>query len=89
MLGSIDLPYSSEIINLQTGDMIVFYTDGIPEAMNKNEEEFGEERFEKLLSKNKNLDVNELSKIVFDEIKMFRGDAEQSDDITLGILRIK
>ena len=89
LLGSIDLPYSSEIINLQTGDMIVFYTDGIPEAMNKNEEEFGEERFEKLLSKNKNLDVSELSKIVFDEIKVFRGDAEQSDDITLGILRIK
>ena len=87
MLGSIDLPYSSETIDLCNGDAIVFYTDGIPEAMNINEEEFGEERFENLLLKNNNMKANELSKFIFDEIKKYRGAAEQSDDITLGIVK--
>jgi len=89
MLGSLELPYDSEIIDLQTGDMLIFYTDGITEAMNKDEEEFGEERFEEFLFKNKTLDARGLSKLVFEEIKTFRGEAEQSDDITLGIIKIK
>ena len=57
--------------------------------MNVNEEEFGEKRFEELLLSNRNLHPNDLSKVIFDEIKKYRGDAEQSDDITLGILRVK
>lgn len=89
MLGSLDFPYEFEIINLSVGDTIIFYTDGITEAMNLNQEEFGEDCFEKLILSNKNILPNDLSKIIYDEIKMFRGDAEQSDDITLGILRIK
>jgi len=89
ILGSIDLPYSYEMIKMNSGDSIIFYTDGIPEAMNVNEEEFGEKRFEELLLSNRHLSSNELSIIIFDELKKYRGEAEQSDDITLGILRIK
>ena len=89
MLGSLDLPYSSENISLNTGDIIVFYTDGIPEAMNLNEEEFGEERFENLLLENKRLALNELSQLIFGQLKKFRDIVEQSDVITLGIIQIK
>ncbi len=89
MLGSLEFPYCSETIELTSNDMIVFYTDGIPEAMNRDNEEFGENRFEKLLLTNRNLNANDLSKLVFDEVKKYRGDAEQSDDITLGIIKIK
>jgi sigma-B regulation protein RsbU (phosphoserine phosphatase) len=89
MLGSLDLPYNSEYVSLHKGDIIIFYTDGITEAMDINEQEFGEQRFESLILKNKNLCVNDLSKLIFDEIKNFRLEAEQSDDITLGILQIK
>lgn len=89
MLGSLEFPYDSETIELNSDDLIVFYTDGIPEALNKNEEEFSEKRFEDLLLANRNLNANELSKIIFDEVKKFRGDAEQSDDITLGVIKVK
>lgn len=89
ILGSIDFPYASETIALSSGDTIVFYTDGIPEAMNEIEEEFGEEKFEKLLLENKKSDVNSLTKIIFDKIESFRQNAEQSDDITLGIIKKK
>ena len=88
MLGSLDFPYSSESIQLSEKDILIFYTDGIPEAMNKNEEEFGEEKFENLLIAYRNLEPNNLSKIIFDEVKHYRGEAEQSDDITLGIIKI-
>ena len=87
MLGSIDLPYNSETVVLNSGDAIVFYTDGIPEAMDKDENDFGEDRFEKLLLSNKNLNANDFSKLIFDELKKYRGNAEQSDDITLGIIK--
>lgn len=88
MLGSLDLPFLSETVQLEKDDLIVFYTDGIPEAMNINEEEFGEECFERLVITNRNLEPNDLSKIIFDEIKHYRAEAEQSDDITLGIIKI-
>ena len=89
IMGSLDLPYDYEVIKMNSGDSIIFYTDGVPEAMNLNEEEFGEKRFEDLLFTNRHLSPNDISKIIFDEIKKYRGDAEQSDDITLGILRVK
>ena len=87
MLGSFDVPYQAETILLTTGDLIVFYTDGIPEAMNIHEEEFGEKKFEESLVNHRNLNPKDLSKTIFDEIKKYRGIAEQSDDITLGILK--
>lgn len=89
IMGSIDLPYNYELVKLCSGDSIIFYTDGVPEAMNDKEEEFGERRFEELLLANRILSPNDLSNVIFDSIKKYRGDAEQSDDITLGILRIK
>ena len=57
--------------------------------MNKKEVEFGEERFENLLIAYRNLEPNDLSKIIFEEVKQYRGGAEQSDDITLGIIKIQ
>ena len=87
MLGSIDLPYNSETVPLYAGDTIVFYTDGIPEAMDINENEFGDNRFEEILSANRDLNANDFSKLIFDELKEYRGGAEQSDDITLGIIK--
>jgi sigma-B regulation protein RsbU (phosphoserine phosphatase) len=89
IMGSIDFPYDYETVKLDSGDTIIFYTDGVPEAMNINEEEFGEKRFEELLLSNRDLHPNDLSKVIFNEIKKYSGEAEQSDDITLGILRIK
>ncbi len=89
MLGSFEAPYVSEKIKLGKNDLIVFYTDGIPEALNIKGEEFGDSRFENLLLANKNLNPEELLNLIFKEIKLYRGEAEQSDDITLGIFKVK
>ncbi len=42
------MPYKSEMIQLQKDDVLVMFTDGISEAMNKKSEEFSDERLEKL-----------------------------------------
>lgn len=89
MLGSIELPYVSEKVNLHRNDLLVFYTDGIPEAMNLGGKEFGNDRFKNILLNNKSDSIENISSTIFSEIKKYRGRAEQSDDITLGIIRIE
>ena len=54
-------------------NLIVFYTDGIPEAMNSRGEEFGENNFETLLLSNRNLKASELSDLVFGKVKSLVG----------------
>lgn len=88
-LGSIELPYDSEKIKLHNGDTIVFYTDGITEAMNLKGEEYGEEPFKDLIVGKKQEKSNDILDSIFSAVNSFRGHAEQSDDITCGVLKFK
>ena len=53
-LGMFDfgIPYEGTKLNLQKGERLFLYTDGIPEAMNENEEEYSDERMEKFFHQN-------------------------------------
>ena len=73
---------------LEPGDLIVMYTDGVTEAFNPQDEEFGEERLRDYLQKHRNYPVREIIDRLIDEIRKFCGSAPQSDDITLVILRV-
>ena len=77
-----DVEYESNIIMLKTGDTIFFYTDGVTEAMNEKEEEFGEERLLKTLGEKTNLGVNQQVYNIINEVQNFSGGIPQSDDIT-------
>ncbi len=72
---------------LDRGDGIVLYTDGFPEAMNARNEEFGDDRFYELVPKYSQGDVQNLINGLVGEIAKHRGDAEQSDDLTLLAVR--
>ena len=72
---------------LERGDGIVLYTDGFPEAMNAKNEEFGDERFYDLVPKYGQSDIQTLINGLVGEIAKHRGDAEQSDDLTLLAVR--
>lgn len=74
---------------LEEGDTIILYTDGITEAKDKNFEDFGEERFFRILKANGSLSVNELTKKIVQEVTLFSRNFTQYDDITLVILRWK
>lgn len=82
-LGVVDnknLNFSTKLFNLDIGDLIYFWTDGITEATDKNGQMFGEERLEEFFKKLPNPEnaFEELKNIIND----FMGDEEQSDDIS-------
>jgi len=74
-------------IDLHDNDTIVLYTDGITEAKNELLEDFGDEQFLKVLQSNINLDTEELSNKIIQEISVFSSGHEQYDDITLVIFK--
>jgi len=87
-LGMLDLgiPYSGQTLSMNSGDKLFLYTDGIPEAMNLNEEEYSDERMISFLKENSGQLVDEFIKLIVADVKGYAGEAEQSDDITSMIL---
>ncbi|MCB0284106.1 MAG: SpoIIE family protein phosphatase [Calditrichae bacterium] len=75
-------------LTLESGNTLVFYTDGFTEAMNEKEEEYGEERFLNFLSDNDNGSASELLNKAITEIKSFQGQASQHDDMTMVVLKV-
>jgi serine phosphatase RsbU (regulator of sigma subunit)/predicted enzyme related to lactoylglutathione lyase len=71
---------------LTPGDLFALYTDGVTEAFNESEEEFGEHRFIAALQRSSTLPPQAILSAVIDEIKLF-SPHEQHDDITLIVAR--
>lgn len=68
---------------LEVGDSLVIYTDGFPEAMNEDNEEFGDDRFNDLIGSHGHLGAKGLIETMVNEIATHRGRAAQSDDLTV------
>jgi membrane protease YdiL (CAAX protease family) len=77
-----------QTIILASGDTLVFYTDGFTEAMNKIQEEFGEERFVNLISSNRNMSAQGLIEILVKAVQDFSDEAPQHDDMTVVVIKI-
>jgi sigma-B regulation protein RsbU (phosphoserine phosphatase) len=73
---------------IQTGDVIVLYTDGITEAMDLDGELFGDATLASVLSTHQALDAAGIRERVLREVKAFVGDAEPHDDMTMVVLKI-
>ena len=74
---------------MNTEDIIVLYTDGVTEAINENDEQFGEDRLTKVIRENRKLPVEEIIQEIRNELDTFTGSQPQFDDITLMILKVK
>jgi len=79
----------SHTLTLEPGDILLMYTDGITEAFNEQDADFSEERLVAFLEKNRSLPSRELLDGLLAEILAFRGNAPQSDDITMMVLRVE
>ncbi len=77
-----------ETIPLHPGDLCLFFTDGITEAMNARDDLFGETRLGQFVERHADLPSEELRERVLREIKAFVGDAPQHDDMTMILLRV-
>lgn len=78
-----DCSYEQGSIQLQRGDVLLAVTDGITEAFNPEEEEFGSSRLIELVGKHCDLSTHELQQLVIDTVLEFRQGAEQYDDMTI------
>ena len=76
-------------IDLYAGQMFAFVSDGITEAMNEKDELFGEERLSDVLKNKSKVSANDTMNQLWDSIKIFRGSAEQNDDETVVLVRVK
>lgn len=76
-----------EKISFSKGDIFIFYTDGLSEAMNDKDEEYGEERLCELIEKNAEKSVGELKEVIIDSILSFLNGKNLSDDLTLILLK--
>jgi serine phosphatase RsbU (regulator of sigma subunit) len=79
--------YPDYQILLEHGDILVFYSDGIPEAANPDEEMYGEERFRDALRCHAGGTAQQIRDAIMDDVNRFRGEAPQDDDIALVIVK--
>ena len=80
--------YRKDVVEMSPGDLLLLFSDGISEAMNEVDEEFGEERLAHLVASNLHLSVLSLQDLIVDEVVKFAGTAPQSDDMTLVLARV-
>ena len=80
--------YQGTLVQLSPGDKIVFYTDGIVEAMNKKEEMYGFERLLDVVQASRPMDADSLLTEIISKVDAFAGGAEQHDDITVIVLGV-
>jgi len=84
-----DIEYQEDTLQLEHGDTLVMFTDGVTEAMNPDEKEFGTERLDNTLSGLADKGSQQIIETVKTAIKDFVDGAEQSDDITMLVLKRK
>jgi phosphoserine phosphatase RsbU/P len=81
--------YETASLELQPGDALVFYTDGVVEAFNEENEEFGEDRWRAVIRSLPVLSAQESLQFLMKPVDEFVGATRQADDITCLVFRSK
>jgi phosphoserine phosphatase RsbU/P len=82
-----EVKYESATVSLAPGDWLVIFTDGLVEAVNARDEEYGEVRLLMVLEAGKSLAPVDLLKRLMTELDLFVGNTAQHDDITCMLLK--
>ncbi len=85
--GKFEQTLEEKEIQLNEGDFVILFTDGVTEAQNKYSEMFGLERLKRTLLQNANKNLNEILNIVMKEVSLFSKERQQHDDITLLLIK--
>jgi sigma-B regulation protein RsbU (phosphoserine phosphatase) len=83
-----DCDYRASTLSLVDGSVVVFYTDGVVEAMNASNELYGFERLLESVREGRGLAATSLLDKLFDDVARFVGATEQHDDITIIVARV-
>ncbi len=79
--------YEEGRTQLESGDVLVIFSDGITEAENAKGEEYGEARLVELVGKQRQLSAHEIRDRIFKDVDDWSGQKERGDDQTLVIMK--
>lgn len=79
--------YEYGVVSLGENDLLFLYTDGLSEAMNDNDEEYGEKRIIDFIIKKKDLSSNEIMNGILRDVKEFDPSEPPQDDTTIIVLK--
>lgn len=79
--------YEEAVVDLRPGDVVLAFTDGVPEALNPQEEEFGEDRLKELLQRVAHQPVQQMVTCISQELRGWIANAPQHDDLTFIVLK--
>jgi sigma-B regulation protein RsbU (phosphoserine phosphatase) len=82
------MPYVSETVQLESGDLIVLFTDGVTEAKSPEDEEFTDEKLEAEVKDVAGLDSGEILEKIKHSVYDHANGAFQSDDITIIVIKV-
>jgi serine phosphatase RsbU (regulator of sigma subunit) len=80
--------YQSEHVLLHDGDVLIAYTDGVTDALNLQQEEFGKERLSAIVRLSLSLSAAEICKRIAERLQVFVAENPQWDDITLMVMKV-
>jgi len=81
--------YREGTVSLNAGDILVIYTDGISEAMNESDEEYGQKRIVDSVTQNLNLTAVEISDSLIEDVKKYHKGESTDDDMTLLVAKVE
>jgi sigma-B regulation protein RsbU (phosphoserine phosphatase) len=84
-----NVTYEEFNVATQPGDVIIFISDGIPDAENEKEEMYGQERLQALLCASRALPAAEIADAILEDVARFQGSKERFDDETLIVLKVR
>jgi serine phosphatase RsbU (regulator of sigma subunit) len=84
-----EMSYESASVELQSGDLLVAFTDGVTEALNPSGDEFGEDRLKDLLRSVRGASADDVTAHLAAAMKAWIGGAEQHDDLTFVVVAIR
>jgi len=83
-----EMGFEERQINLHRGDILVFYTDGLIEAVDSKGNRFGIERLRSLVRRNSDIPAEEILNKIYAEVSQYSRDMDQYDDITTVIMKV-
>ena len=77
------------VVEFDDKDIFVFYTDGVSEAMNTDDEVFGEDRLRKVVERYAHLSPQQIQERIVEAVGLFSGKAPQHDDFTMVVVKVR
>jgi sigma-B regulation protein RsbU (phosphoserine phosphatase) len=83
-----NVKYEEFSLSTQPGDSLIFFSDGITDAQNKEGDMFGDDRLKAIVKKYHQKSASKIADAILAEVSKFQGERERFDDETVVVLKV-